>query len=540
MVDFIYKKSGSIFNQHSYWTKQPVDVIEYFIKKFTQEGEVVLDPFAGSGMTGIASILNNRESILIDNSPTAVHIAKGYTSKINFEKEVVNEFLEKIKSSLGYIYQFNIDGLSEPQEILFDVIGEVYETKEGIKLTDSYDYFQSIKHNKPFSKQTKKDLKFLNHEIVVRFYKNSKTNKKDYVRYDQNFDFKINKILEKSMKDHDLSFLERSFFGKEPKRNIKKGIDCVADIYSRKNLFVLLEIKKEIDKIKNLDLKEFLMYCFTSIVFNTSLMSRYRKYENTSIKMGTYYIPPLIKDNNVINSFSSKVLKTYDANIGIFKKTKQPKCSINLGDASNLSNIKTNSIDFIYTDPPYGGMISYSELNFLIECWLDIEHDYKNEMIIDLSSKKTSEYYFELFEKFLNEASRVLKKNRSMILVFHNTNLNVWKDLQKVILNSKFLLKTQNEPFRLVSKNKTSSQHNTNKNMKSFLVFELVNTCEHNSKKLSKLTINRLDKLILKSKKFGDLSKSEKYDFFINSTLNNYDLNLENDVKDQLNEFFLN
>ena len=42
------------------------------------------------------------------------------------------------------------------------------------------------------------------------------------------------------------------------------------------------------------------------------------------------------------------------------------------------------------------------------------------------------------------------------------------------------------------------------------------------------------------SKKFGDQSKSEKYDFFINSTLNNYDLNLENDVKDQLNEFFLN
>ena len=540
MVDFLYKKSGSVFNQHSYWTKQPVDVIEYFIKKFTKEGDIVLDPFAGSGMTGLASILNNRKSILIDNSPAAVHIAKGYTSKFNFEKKDIREFLEKIYNSLGYLYQFNIDGVTEAQEILFDVIGEVYETKDGRKYTDSYIYFQSIKNNKTFSKHTEKDLKFLNHETIVRFYKNSKTNKKDFIKYDHKFDFELNKVLKKSIENHDLSFLNRSFFGKEPKRNIKKGIVRVSDIYSKKNLLVLLEIKKEIDKLKDSDLKNFLMFCFTSIVFNTSLMSRYRKYENTSIKMGTYYIPPLIKDNNVISSFSSKVLKTYDAKVKLFENVKKINCNIHLGDATNLSNIKSNSVDFIYTDPPYGGMINYSELNFLIESWLDIEHDYKNEMIIDLESNKSSEYYFELFEKFLKEASRVLKNNKSMVLVFHNTNLDVWKDLQNVILKSNFLLKTQKEPFRLISKNKTSSQHNTDKKMKSFLAFELVNTARTNSKKLPKLTLTKLDRLILESKKLGMLSKSEKYDFFINATLSNYDLNLEDEVNDRLNEFFLN
>ena len=127
-----------------------------------------------------------------------------------------------------------------------------------------------------------------------------------------------------------------------------------------------------------------------------------------------------------------------------------------------------------------------------------------------------------------------------MVLVFHNTNLDVWKDLQNVILKSNFLLKTQKEPFRLISKNKTSSQHNTDKKMKSFLAFELVNTARTNSKKLPKLTLTKLDRLILESKKLGMLSKSEKYDFFINATLSNYDLNLEDEVNDRLNEFFLN
>ena len=80
--DFTYKKSGKIFNQHSYWTKQPVEVIKYFIEDLTNENDVILDPFCGSGMTGLAASQCNRNCILLDNSPAATHISRGYNQNI--------------------------------------------------------------------------------------------------------------------------------------------------------------------------------------------------------------------------------------------------------------------------------------------------------------------------------------------------------------------------------------------------------------------------------------------------------------------------
>ena len=85
-MDYYYKKSGTIFNAHSYWTKQPVEVIKSFILDNTSKGDIVLDPFCGSGMTGVAAIETNRRFILSDISPVCIHIAKGYCNKFNEEE----------------------------------------------------------------------------------------------------------------------------------------------------------------------------------------------------------------------------------------------------------------------------------------------------------------------------------------------------------------------------------------------------------------------------------------------------------------------
>ncbi|HQX47901.1 MAG TPA: DNA methyltransferase, partial [Steroidobacteraceae bacterium] len=74
------QKSSTSYRAHSYHTKVPPEAIRPFIRAFTRPGETVSDPFCGSGMTGVAALMEERNALLSDLSPAAVHIARNYTT----------------------------------------------------------------------------------------------------------------------------------------------------------------------------------------------------------------------------------------------------------------------------------------------------------------------------------------------------------------------------------------------------------------------------------------------------------------------------
>jgi len=53
----------------------PVELPLFFIKLLCPEDGLVVDPFAGSGTTGIAALSVGRDSILIDNNEAYCHAA---------------------------------------------------------------------------------------------------------------------------------------------------------------------------------------------------------------------------------------------------------------------------------------------------------------------------------------------------------------------------------------------------------------------------------------------------------------------------------
>ena len=70
----IGSESKKISDKH--FAVYPIKLAEYFIKGSTKEGDVVLDPFVGTGTTGLASIKNNRRFIGCDISEEYCKIAK--------------------------------------------------------------------------------------------------------------------------------------------------------------------------------------------------------------------------------------------------------------------------------------------------------------------------------------------------------------------------------------------------------------------------------------------------------------------------------
>ena len=101
MTDDIAGGKGSVFYRaHSYHTKVPVEGLTQLIKHYTDPGDVVLDPFCGSGQTGVAAVLTGRHAVLSDLSPAAVHIARGYTARVDPDcfKQVASELLAGLGS----------------------------------------------------------------------------------------------------------------------------------------------------------------------------------------------------------------------------------------------------------------------------------------------------------------------------------------------------------------------------------------------------------------------------------------------------------
>ena len=76
------KRSDPIYNAHSYLTKVPVGAIIPFIQEYTDEGDLVVDMFAGSGMTAVAAKMTNRNAVVSDISVLGQHIGTGYLSSI--------------------------------------------------------------------------------------------------------------------------------------------------------------------------------------------------------------------------------------------------------------------------------------------------------------------------------------------------------------------------------------------------------------------------------------------------------------------------
>ena len=101
------RKTSLVYRTHSYHTKMPPEAIRPFISAFTRPGELVFDPFCGSGMTGVAAVMEGRHALLSDVSPAAVHIARNYTTPCDPEAfaDALATVEETMKPTIAWLYR---------------------------------------------------------------------------------------------------------------------------------------------------------------------------------------------------------------------------------------------------------------------------------------------------------------------------------------------------------------------------------------------------------------------------------------------------
>lgn len=101
----------------------------------------------------------------------------------------------------------------------------------------------------------------------------------------------------------------------------------------------------------------------------------------------------------------------------------------NPGTATNFKWIPKESVDYIYTDPPYGKKIPYLDLSVMWNAWLDLEvteKDYEQEAIEGGEHHKGKDDYNHLIAESIKEMYRVLKFDRWLSFVFAHKDPEFW------------------------------------------------------------------------------------------------------------------
>jgi adenine-specific DNA methylase len=112
-----------------------------------------------------------------------------------------------------------------------------------------------------------------------------------------------------------------------------------------------------------------------------------------------------------------------------------------IASADRLSHLPDESIDYVFTDPPFGSNIFYSDMSLFHEAWLGEMTEHAWEAVVHTTGKRkigAAERYEALLSRAFSEAFRILKPGRYMSIVFGNSSGRIWGLVQRAIRNSGF------------------------------------------------------------------------------------------------------
>ncbi|WP_216579994.1 hypothetical protein [Methanosalsum zhilinae] len=146
---------------------------------------------------------------------------------------------------------------------------------------------------------------------------------------------------------------------------------------------------------------------------------------------GTFYIGSQISESNVFVAYYNKLKKLCLA-------FKDVELSTLISTKSSTDSF-CGQVDYVFTDPPFGSNLNYSELSSLWEEWLRLKTKNEVEAIENKSQGKSLDDYRHLMTECFREKYKALKPGRWMTVEFSNTNASVWNSIQTALLEAGFI-----------------------------------------------------------------------------------------------------
>jgi hypothetical protein len=491
-VDVSEGKPDPIYTAHAYHTKVPHKAIMRAILHYTEPGDLVLDGFAGSGMTGVAAQLcgapdgdfkraveeewraagdelpkwGARRAILGDLAPAATFIAANYNTPFDvagFQAEA-QRILDELKAEIGWMYEtLHTDG-KRKGFINYTVWSDVFAcancSGDVVFLEHALDQQTDRVRDEFPCPHCRASLTKSRMERLYNTYTDPASGKpvQRLRRVPVLINYSIGKAKhEKKPSPEDMETLRRvaqmplpaavptleipyMHMTHERARMERYGVTHIHHFYLRRAAQAIGRLWEKALAVKDARTRNMILFFVEQAVWGLSLLNRYGPLHFSQVNRylsGVYYIASQHAECTPWYILDGKLKRLGGAFNRQFAAS--GRSAVTTGDAA-LVPLAENSVDYIFTDPPFGENIYYADLNFLVESWHRVFTNSGPEAIVDRAKKKDLLDYQALMQKCLKKYYDVLKPGRWMTMVFHNSSNAVWAAIQEALAGAGFVV----------------------------------------------------------------------------------------------------
>lgn len=491
-IDVSVGKTDPIYKAHSYHTKVPHLAIVPSILHFTEPGDIVLDGFAGSGMTGVAAQWcgtapasyrhrleiewkkagmpapkwGARRAILNDLSPAATFIGTNYNLPFDVDAfaKAGKQMLIEVEREIGWMYEtLHTDGKTKGR-IEFTVWSQLYSCPEcagEINFTEEAldDESKRVKDSFPCphcgAELTKSRLeRLLTSKLDPATGKTIEVPKREPAL----ICYSVGKArYEKKPTKEDLALLQSieamslpsvmptmeippMHMTHERARMDYSGVTHIHHFFLPRAAQATGLLWAKAKAHPDARLRSFLLFMAEQALWTASILNRFRPTGFSQVNQymtGVYYVASQHAECSpwyILGGKLGRLAKTFQA-----FRLREMNAVLTTGTAASLP-LPDDAVDYIFTDPPFGENIYYADLNFLVESWHRVTTDAEPEAIIDRFKEKGLPEYQHLMQRCFVEYHRVLKPGRWMTVVFSNSKASVWNAIQVALQQAGFVV----------------------------------------------------------------------------------------------------
>jgi 16S rRNA G966 N2-methylase RsmD len=395
---------------HKYFARRPWNVFSELIAQYSSEGEVVLDPFCGGGVTVVEALKLRRKAVGVDVNPVATYVTHMECAPAN---------------------------LSQLNAAYFDISARV-----GGELSSFYRTRCSVCRSIAIADWLEWDEKSKRILRVKLDCPKCGSVEKNAGSMDQALAERIERDFDDLVKNRELWFPPTKIpRGDKTASLLAQNLENFHELFTKRNLLALAILRKEILESRNAAARETLMFVLSSSLKWASRLSHLRGKIVEGWAMHAYWIYPRSLELNEWNVYKRRYEAVYRGkqysteHIGPYCRFAHNFKELAYGNATCLVlnrnaaelPIPDDSVDAVITDPPYGGNVNYAELSDFWYIWMSKGRtiDKKGEAVINRTQEKTIEDYQRLLELVFIECYRVLKQGRCLVSTFNSKDSRV-------------------------------------------------------------------------------------------------------------------